>query len=168
MKSKKVTKQLSNLIVRSLWKSAKTRRHYKIIFEQWALHRERKLAAIRRFWCKRFNLKLGQRHLVDSNLTALCLKSIFLGTKPIDSFTIKLFRLRNLEGECARAASDGIVPIKYKPSYPSMQKGAFTPNNVPSTSYVQEPITLTIPIYNQLLNTLQISDIKVTPILHDK
>lgn len=77
---------------------------------------------------------------------------------------ILFFRLRDLEGECARAASDGIVPIKYKPSYPSMQKGAFTPNNVPSTSYVQEPITLTIPVYNQLLNTLQISDIKVKSI----
>merc|ERR1711892_962270 len=35
-------------------------------------------------------------------------------------------RIRKLEYECARAASDGIVPIKYKPSFPSRLRSAHT------------------------------------------
>ena len=38
-------------------------------------------------------------------------------------------RIRKLENQCAKAASDGIIPIKYKESFPSTRRNGATPNS---------------------------------------
>ena len=70
-------------------------------------------------------------------------------------------RIRELEEDCARAASSGIISFKFKESYPSTQRNGFTPNANAITAHIGEQIFIKIPIYNQLLNTLQLTDIEV-------
>ena len=44
-------------------------------------------------------------------------------------FERQIGRIRKLENQCAKAASDGIVPIKYKESFPSTRRNGATPNS---------------------------------------
>ena len=44
-------------------------------------------------------------------------------------FERQIGRIRKLENQCAKAASDGIIPIKYKESFPSTRRNGATPNS---------------------------------------
>ena len=69
-------------------------------------------------------------------------------------------RLRVLEEEAKKAASDGIIPISFKSTVPAEGRSNFTFNENPLISDTTDVLKVTVPFYNQLHNTLQESFLK--------
>ena len=72
--------------------------------------------------------------------------------------TRQVERMRVLEEQCKKAASDGIIPISYKPTMPIDGRNQFTFNDQPLPIDCSDSFVVTIPFYNQLHNTLQLSN----------